>query len=90
MKVTFKNVGQGDSVIIEWEENQTNKIILIDCNKINGTNPVLNYLKKTKITSIHCLVLSHPHIDHFRGMLELLIYCEQEDVLIERFAHTLS
>jgi beta-lactamase superfamily II metal-dependent hydrolase len=89
MKITFKNVGQGDSIIIEWKENQSKKIILIDCNKINGINPVLNYLKSIKIASIYCLILSHPHIDHFRGMLELLNYCEQEDIVIERFAHTL-
>ena len=33
MKITFKDVGQGDSILLEWTDDSKNKIIIIDCNK---------------------------------------------------------
>ncbi|MCL1666623.1 MBL fold metallo-hydrolase [Elizabethkingia ursingii] len=89
MKVTFKDVGQGDSIIVEWERSGKNKIGIIDCNKKGKINPVLEHLKNTEIEEIDFIILSHPHADHFSGMIDIFNYAECRDIKIKKFAHTL-
>ncbi len=87
MKITFKNVGQGDSIIVESTEMDFSTGI-IDCNKFNGENPVIQHLKDNKIENILFVVLSHPHYDHYSGLFELLDFCEKQKISIKYFAHT--
>lgn len=90
MKITFKDVGQGDSIIIEWKDKAgTEKIGIVDCKLKGKTNPVVDYLKNTTYPEITFLVLSHPHDDHYSGYLELLEYLETANKPIRRMAHTL-
>lgn len=88
MKIIFKDVGQGDSIIIELNRNDGYNLGIIDCKKYNGTNPVLQYLMENNVKSILFVILSHPHKDHYSGLLELLDFCEKEDISIKYFAHT--
>ena len=88
MKIYFKDVGQGDSIILEWEENAKYKIGIIDCNKKSTLNPVLEHLKLHNNYQIEFIVLSHPHKDHFSGMLELLDYLKLNAITIHNFFHT--
>ena len=90
MKITYKDVGQGDSIIIEWFNNKKEKIAIIDCNKKGKTNPVLEHLINKGYSEIELIVLSHPHKDHFSGLLQLLNYAEKKGIIIKRFAHTLN
>ncbi len=89
MKLTFKDVGQGDSILFEWHDEGADKIAIIDCNKKSRTNPVLEHVKKCKYKEIEFLILSHPHIDHYSGMTELLKYISSEGIIIKSFGHTL-
>lgn len=89
MKVTFKDVGQGDSILLEWIEDGKNKIGIIDCNIKDGKNPVRDYIRDAGYKNIEFLILSHPHTDHYSGMVKLLDYCETAGVGISSFAHTL-
>ncbi|GAO44131.1 ComEC/Rec2 family competence protein [Flavihumibacter petaseus] len=89
MKITFKDVGQGDSILLEWSEKAINKIIIIDCNKKDKQNPVLNHIKSICHQEIECMILSHPHSDHYSGMTEVLDYAETKGIIIRQFAHTL-
>lgn len=68
MKVHFLDVGDGHCTHIRFPNGED---MLVDCylNK-DGTN-VVEYLKKQNIGSIETLVITHPHIDHFRGITEL-------------------
>jgi competence protein ComEC len=88
MKVTFKYVGQGDSIILEWEEGGKNFVGIVDCNKDNSSNPILDYLKNLKNYSFEFLILSHPHTDHFSGILEILEYVETANIPLRYFLHT--
>lgn len=88
LKVIFKDVGQGDSIIIEWNESNISKIAIIDCNLYNGRNPVLNHLIENKYKEIEYLILSHPHYDHFSGMNEIIEYFEKNNFNIKYFLHT--
>lgn len=86
--ITFKNVGQGDSIIIEWEKDLSNKIGIIDCNLYEGRNPVLDHIISSGFKEIEFIILSHPHYDHFSGIRNLLEYCDVNKIVIKKFLHT--
>ncbi len=88
MRITFKDVGQGDSVIIEWKKGNEDKIAVIDCKKAYRTNPVLDYIKLKKVKEIAFILLSHPHMDHFSGITELIEFCIENGIKIDYFLHT--
>ncbi len=96
LKITFKNVGQGDSIILEWleqtqdtQQTQPKKCIgIIDCKLYQGENPVLSHIIEENYQEIDFLLLSHPHDDHFSGFLELLQHCESNHIKIKKFYHT--
>ncbi|UMQ41157.1 hypothetical protein MKS83_17355 [Chryseobacterium sp. Y16C] len=88
MKITFKDVGQGDSIIIEWN-NETKKIGIIDSKKIGNHNPVLEHIKNHNYKEIEFIVLSHPHTDHYSGLAEVFEYCYSNSVTIKKFCYTI-
>lgn len=88
MTIYFKDVGQGDSIIIEWEEDDKIKIGIIDCNKKKGINPVIEHLRARENFTIEFIFLSHPHEDHFSGIPELLNYLKKKNIVITHFLHT--
>lgn len=88
VKITFKNVGQGDSILLEWNEDGVDKIAIIDCNIFLGSNPVLEHVIEKGYKNIDFMILSHPHLDHFSGYIELLNYCKAQNIQIRRFLHT--
>jgi len=71
LRVTFIDVGQGDSVLVEFP---TGKRMLVDGGGFYddsfdvGRNVVAPVLWKKKITTLHYLVLTHPHPDHLNGL----------------------
>lgn len=88
-QIIFKNVEQGDSIILEWSDDEQKKMAVIDCNLLKtNRNPVLEYIKKSDFLQIEFLLLTHPHYDHYSGMRELLEYCEQKGIIIKKFLHT--
>jgi competence protein ComEC len=90
IQLTFKNVGQGDSIILEWFDNGKPKLCIIDCNLFNGKNPVLEYIINKEIKTIDYLILSHPHLDHFSGFLQTLEYCDSHSIKVNYFLHSCS
>lgn len=88
VKITFKNVGQGDSVLLEWSVDGADKVAVIDCNIHEGTNPILEYIKEKNYKEIEFFLLSHPHMDHFSGFHELLMYCKTHEIKMKKFVHT--
>lgn len=90
-KITFKNVGQGDSIIVEWSNDKNEKKIgIIDCKKNDSNNPILKHIQDFNIEEIDFIILSHPHKDHYSGMKELLTHCFNNKVTINSFFHTLN
>lgn len=88
MKITFKNVGQGDSIILEWHRADGVNVGILDCKKIEGRNPIVQHLIDNQTDKIFFILLSHPHYDHYSGLLELFEFCEKENIAIKYFAHT--
>jgi len=90
MKVTFKYVGQGDSIILEWHQNGMDKIAIIDCHKVGKSNPILDYLMEASYDEIEFVVLSHPHTDHYSGFPDLFKFCLSEKIKINFFYQTID
>lgn len=88
--IHFKNVGQGDSIIIEWTEKGEKYIGLIDCNKYQGRNPTLDFLISEKIKRIQFIILSHFHLDHFSGMSDIFDHCTNNNIRVKYFYHSLA
>jgi len=88
MKLTFKDVGQGDSIILEWEDGDQKKIGIIDCNRKYGKNPVMEHIKVGQYKEIEFIILSHPHTDHYSGMSELLTWIGNNGIIVNSFGHT--
>lgn len=92
MKIHFKEVGQGDSIILQWDALPNQKIGIIDCNlKEDRANPVLNFLSTAVgLSEIEFIILSHPHTDHFSGLNQIIDYCHSKNIIIKLFIHTSS
>lgn len=88
MDITFKYVGSGDSIILEWQEEDMLYGGVIDCNRYKGINPSKRHIRNEGIDALRFLIFSHPHSDHYSGVLDLLKFCRREDIIIDIFGHT--
>ncbi len=84
-RITFFQVGEGDSILLEFDQN----IILIDAGEKasdSGYFPVKNvvipYLKKRGINHIHTILLSHYHSDHYGGIPWILEHVPDVDMVL--------
>ena len=72
LKLTFIDVGQGDSILVEFPKG---KKMLIDGGGLYedrfdvGKNVIAPFLWKKKIRRIDTLVLTHPDPDHLKGLI---------------------
>ncbi|MDE6047236.1 MAG: DNA internalization-related competence protein ComEC/Rec2, partial [Anaeroplasmataceae bacterium] len=73
-KVTFIDVGQGDSILIELPHNQGN--VLVD--SYNGT---VEYLTSIGVKKLDCVVLSHFDQDHMGTIKEVIERFKVETLL---------
>jgi competence protein ComEC len=68
LKVTFLDVGQGDSIFIQFPDKRN---MLIDGGD-GRFNILPSYLWDEGIRRIDYLVLTHPHADHVTGLVDVL------------------
>ena len=75
LKMTFLDVGQGDSLVVELPNK---KVWVIDGGGIQGSDldvgraVVAPFLWQKNIRKVDALILSHPHHDHYKGLEFLL------------------
>ena len=89
LEVIFKSVGQGDCIVIEWNDD-VNRVGIVDCHAEGSRNPAIDHVKSIGCDAIEFVVLSHPHSDHYSGLPDLLEYCRQHSIVVKRFLHTAS
>lgn len=73
VKIAFLDVGQGDTIVVSIPE--THEAVVIDC--VNAYT-VLNYLKKENIRHIRGLLITHLHLDHYKGVVDFMENVERE------------
>jgi competence protein ComEC len=72
LKITFLDVGQGDSSVVELPDK---KVMLIDGGMYEpdmGRAVIAPYLWSRGVRSIDYLVLTHPHPDHYGGLIYIM------------------
>ena len=74
LKVTFFDVGQGDSILIS---TPAHRHLLIDTGRWSpsynsGKSILLPYFQATGIDTIDAVILTHPHADHIGGLVSLM------------------
>ena len=81
-QITFIDVGQGDSALIEFPGGKT---LLVDAGSswpINaGKSAVTPYLWERKIRTIDYLVGTHPQMDHIGGFVSVMKKFEVKNIL---------
>lgn len=80
IRVQFIDVGEGDCILIRTAE----ATVLVDTGEAEErvTDHVLSVLQRQGVTSIDCLVLTHPHTDHIGGAAAVLEAFEVDDCLM--------
>ena len=72
--ITLIDVGQGDSILVTFpqQSNGVRKRMLIDGGEsTSANNPVVQFLRSQNIQELDFVVLSHPHFDHYGGLIEV-------------------
>ncbi|MGG5462057.1 ComEC/Rec2 family competence protein [Clostridium sp. B9] len=84
MNVTYLNVGQGDSELIQVN----GKNMLIDAGTNAGADELVKDLKDRGIKTIDIAIATHPHEDHIGGMDEVLENFDVKSFYAPKVAHT--
>ncbi len=82
--MTFFDVGQGDSSLIQFE----NYDILIDAGESQYGDDVVDKLNELGVDDIEFLVATHPHSDHIGGISEVLENFSVENFVMPKVVHT--
>lgn len=69
MRVSYIDVGQGDSEFIELPNGET---MLIDAGTNESGETVVNYIKSLGYSSIDYVIGTHPHEDHIGGLDDVI------------------
>jgi beta-lactamase superfamily II metal-dependent hydrolase len=92
ISITFKNVDQGDSIILQWNKpDGTKGLGIVDCNLDSKyENQVVKHIEIIDPEKIDFVILTHPHDDHYSGFLELFKYIEDKKLKCSYFIHSCS
>ena len=69
LKVHYLDVGQGDSIFLEFPNE---KNMLIDASVSDASDKIINYIEALNYSKIDYLIATHPHSDHIGGMKEVV------------------
>lgn len=75
--ISFINVGQGDSALVEYGDYD----LLIDTGD-SANNKALKYLSSREIDDIDDLILTHPHEDHIGNAVKISDKYKVQNVLV--------
>jgi len=87
MTVSFIDVGQGDSELIQ---SLSGKVMLIDAGPTATESKVVKYLQDQGISTIDVVVATHPHEDHIGGMSAVLNGFTVKQFIDSGYPHTTS
>jgi len=79
LAVHFVNVGQGDAIFIQSPGGKT---MLIDSGERNGLAE--GYLNALGVQTIDTLIITHPHLDHIGGSIDIVKKFDVKSVIMPR------
>ncbi|MFV0287933.1 MAG: DNA internalization-related competence protein ComEC/Rec2 [Mycoplasmatales bacterium] len=79
-KVHIIDVGQGDSILIEYPFS--NKVMLIDTGPPEAEAELINYLENKGIKKIDYLILTHNHLDHVGNAKKVLEEFSVQNIIV--------
>lgn len=86
LNVYFISVGQGDSEYIELPNGQN---VLIDGGPSDSENSALaQFLAQKKVTEINHVVMTHPHADHYKGLVYVFSHIKVDNFYDNRIDNT--
>jgi len=86
LNVYFIGVGQGDSEYIELPNGQN---VLIDGGPSDSENSALaQFLAQKKVTEINHVVMTHPHADHYKGLVYVFSHIKVDNFYDNRIDNT--
>ena len=84
MIVSFLDVGQGDSVFIEFPGGKT---ALIDAGDVAASDVVMDYINDRGHDNIDFLIATHPHSDHIGGMSDVVQGFSIGEIYMPKVSH---
>lgn len=69
LQIHVVDVGFGESIVLHQPISCT---ILIDAGEFFDANRIANTLNELGVKALDMVIISHPHIDHFGGLFEIL------------------
>lgn len=85
LELYFCNVGQGDGLVIRTTGDE---LIVVDGGPDRSILDCLDGLSVFKSRKISKIVLSHPHMDHISGLLEVFDRYQIGEVIVTSTGHT--
>lgn len=85
LEVHAIDVGQGDSIFIEYPNGKT---MLIDGGEPSAGEEIVQYLKRAGITTIDQVIATHPDFDHIGGLIPVLETFDVNRVIDSGQTHT--
>ncbi len=73
VRVAFIDVGQGDTIVVSVPE--THEAVIVDC---LDAEAAIGYIEKYDIRQIRGVIISHLHLDHYRGIMKLVANVKSE------------
>lgn len=78
VKVSFIDVGQGDSILIQTDTCN----VLIDGGERGCDDEIEKYLIDNNVETIDILIGTHPHSDHIGGLPNIITDCNVEKIIL--------
>lgn len=75
--VHFLNIGQGDSILLESED----EFVLVDAGERDYGKTVLDYIENRGADELKYVIATHPHSDHIGGMRTVLNDIDAENFI---------
>ena len=82
LSVHFIDVGQGDCTLMLSD----GKSMLIDSGEAEYSSSVIKYLKRKGVKRLDCIVITHPHTDHFGGMADIIKKIGADRIIMPRIS----
>jgi beta-lactamase superfamily II metal-dependent hydrolase len=81
------NVGHGDSIVVQLQDGGGTSWGVIDCHNPHPgqDSPTLLFLKNQGVTHLDFICLTHPDLDHFSGIRQLLNYFSSDGRTLKSF-----